>query len=175
MKHKHHIIPKHAGGTDDPSNLIELTVEEHAEAHRILWEQYGKKEDELAWKGLAGLIGKEELVRQLCVLSGQKGMKTLRERHPELVSRKGLKHSNETKKKLSDMRKGVKKSNEHRNNISLSKSKDWLIKTPSGDTIKVKNLEKYCNENNLSGSKMSLVASGIRRHHKGYTCERLKV
>jgi hypothetical protein len=41
MKHKHHIVPRHMGGTDDPSNLIELTVEEHAEAHRKLWEQYG--------------------------------------------------------------------------------------------------------------------------------------
>ena len=39
------------GGTDEPSNLVELTVEEHAEAHRVLWEKYGKKEDELAWKG----------------------------------------------------------------------------------------------------------------------------
>ena len=34
--HIHHIIPKHLGGTDDPSNLIKLTIEEHAEAHRIL-------------------------------------------------------------------------------------------------------------------------------------------
>jgi len=33
MKHKHHIVPKHMGGSDDPSNLIELTIEEHAEAH----------------------------------------------------------------------------------------------------------------------------------------------
>ena len=40
IKHKHHIIPKHMGGTDDPSNLIELTVEEHAEAHKILFEKY---------------------------------------------------------------------------------------------------------------------------------------
>jgi hypothetical protein len=35
MKHKHHIIPKHMGGTDDSDNLVELTIEEHAEAHRI--------------------------------------------------------------------------------------------------------------------------------------------
>jgi hypothetical protein len=28
MKHIHHIIPKHIGGTDEPSNLIELTVKE---------------------------------------------------------------------------------------------------------------------------------------------------
>jgi hypothetical protein len=41
MKHWHHIIPKHMGGTDDPSNLIELTVEQHAEEHRKLYEKYG--------------------------------------------------------------------------------------------------------------------------------------
>jgi hypothetical protein len=28
------------GGTNDPSNLVELTVSEHAEAHRLLWEKY---------------------------------------------------------------------------------------------------------------------------------------
>jgi DNA modification methylase len=45
LKHKHHIIPKHQGGSDDPSNLVELTVEEHALAHKLLYEQYGKWED----------------------------------------------------------------------------------------------------------------------------------
>ena len=33
MKHKHHVIPKH-DGTDDPSNIVELTIEEHAEAYK---------------------------------------------------------------------------------------------------------------------------------------------
>ena len=41
VKHKHHIIPKHMGGNDEPSNLIELSVEEHATAHRKLYEQHG--------------------------------------------------------------------------------------------------------------------------------------
>lgn len=58
--HKHHIIPRHMGGTDDPSNLIELTVEEHAEAHRKLFEQYGRWQDKIAWKALSGQISKEE-------------------------------------------------------------------------------------------------------------------
>lgn len=53
ITHKHHIVPKHAGGTDDPSNLVELTVEEHAEAHRKLYEQYGRWQDKLAWMGLS--------------------------------------------------------------------------------------------------------------------------
>ncbi len=36
----HHIIPRCMGGSDDPSNLVKLTFEEHKEAHRVLCEQY---------------------------------------------------------------------------------------------------------------------------------------
>lgn len=73
IKHKHHIIPRHVGGTDDANNIVELTITEHAEAHRILFEQYGRKEDELAWKCLAGIIPKEELVKELTRLGGVRG------------------------------------------------------------------------------------------------------
>ena len=63
--HIHHITPKHLGGTNEPSNLIKLTIEEHAEAHRILYEQLGHWQDKLAWQGLAGLIGKDELLQEM--------------------------------------------------------------------------------------------------------------
>ncbi len=63
--HKHHIIPKHAGGTNDPSNLIELTIEEHAEAHRILYETYGRTQDKVAWLGLAKLVSGADLIYML--------------------------------------------------------------------------------------------------------------
>lgn len=72
LKHKHHIIPKHAGGTDDSSNLVELTVEEHAEAHRVLYEQYGRWQDKLAWLGLAGIIDdgeRQKLLHSYAMLS----------------------------------------------------------------------------------------------------------
>jgi hypothetical protein len=35
--HCHHIIPKHAGGTDDEDNLTYLTVREHIIAHYLLY------------------------------------------------------------------------------------------------------------------------------------------
>jgi hypothetical protein len=73
MKHKHHIIPKHMGGSDEEDNLIELTIEEHAEAHRKLYEEHGRWEDYLAWQGLAGLMTKEELVKEMLSEAGRKG------------------------------------------------------------------------------------------------------
>jgi hypothetical protein len=53
------------GGSDDPSNLIELTIEEHAEAHRKLYEQHGHWQDKVAWQGLLGLIGYEEIMEEM--------------------------------------------------------------------------------------------------------------
>jgi hypothetical protein len=51
--HKHHIQPKHSGGTDDSSNLIDLSAEEHAEAHLKLYEKSGNKADLWAYKMLS--------------------------------------------------------------------------------------------------------------------------
>jgi hypothetical protein len=62
--HTHHIIPVHAGGTDDPSNLVRLTIEEHAEAHRLLWEQYGRLGDKVAWLMLSGRTEEGEQARR---------------------------------------------------------------------------------------------------------------
>jgi hypothetical protein len=62
--HKHHIIPKHMGGTNDQSNLVELTVAEHAEAHRKLFEEHGRWQDEIAWKALTGQITTDQARRE---------------------------------------------------------------------------------------------------------------
>jgi hypothetical protein len=62
------------GGSDDSSNLIELTVEEHAEAHRALYEQYGKWEDKVAWLSLSKQISCAEATKmaQSLANSGEK-------------------------------------------------------------------------------------------------------
>lgn len=48
------------GGTDEKSNLVELSVEGHAEAHRKLYEEHGNWQDYLAWQGLLKLLTTEE-------------------------------------------------------------------------------------------------------------------
>jgi len=73
MKHIHHIVPKHMGGTDDLSNLIELSVEEHAEAHKKLYEEYGNEYDRIAYEALSGIIKKEEVIQQVLSEVGKRG------------------------------------------------------------------------------------------------------
>jgi len=127
MKHIHHIIPKHLGGTDDATNLVELSIEEHAEAHRLLYEKYGKKEDFIAWKGLSSSIGKEEMFLEKSKLGGSKNTKSKSEEHKRKISESNKKarpkgsskiggvqkHSDETKKKISESMKGHTNSKNH--------------------------------------------------------------
>jgi len=43
--HKHHIIPKHSGGTDDEWNFTYLTIREHKIAHFLLWKIHNNPND----------------------------------------------------------------------------------------------------------------------------------
>lgn len=58
--HRHHIIPRHAGGTDDESNLFLLTHVQHALAHRNRAILLHSPKDWIAWKMMSGQMGKEE-------------------------------------------------------------------------------------------------------------------
>ena len=109
--HTHHIIPKHMGGSDDDDNKIELTVEEHAEAHRVLYEKHGKREDWIAWKTLSKQIGKEELWLERSSLGGKKmkGYKKSKTHIENLsIAQTGKKQTEETKKKISESQRGNK-------------------------------------------------------------------
>lgn len=88
--HQHHIVPKHMGGSDDPSNLVRLTIEEHAEAHKKLYEKYGKWEDKIAWKVLSGQMTHAEANRQTNILQATGN-----------TNRRGAKHTDEAKAKMS--------------------------------------------------------------------------
>ena len=40
VKHGHHILPRHFGGKDEKSNIIELNIDEHAEVHKLMFEKF---------------------------------------------------------------------------------------------------------------------------------------
>ena len=88
--HRHHKIPRYAGGTDDPDNIDILTVAAHAEAHRRLYEQYGRWQDWVAYRGLSGIIGREDAVRLVQYFGGlsRRGCKhPFRRKSPEHVAK----------------------------------------------------------------------------------------
>ena len=62
--HIHHIVPRHAGGTDDPDNLVKVTVEEHAESHFARYLQYGEMGDWVAANTLSGQMTQAEAIAE---------------------------------------------------------------------------------------------------------------
>jgi len=56
-------------GGDDESNIIRLSITEHAIAHKMLWEKYGKWQDFLAYMALSGQISGAEIAHQKRVLA----------------------------------------------------------------------------------------------------------
>ena len=154
MKHKHHIIPRHMGGTDDPSNLIELTPEEHAEAHRKLYEDHGHWQDYVAWQGLAKLATKEEHVHMLLSEAGKKGVRMR-------PTNKGKKY-NLTKSRAEGKypdRKGA-------NNPC---AKEFVVVHPDGTQEKVKALKTWCESKGLNYNSFHNQCVGRKKSHKGYS------
>jgi len=71
VKHKHHIVPQYEGGSDDPSNLVELSPTQHAMWHFAEWQRKRRWQDQVAWKGLAGICSHEEAVYLSMVEQGK--------------------------------------------------------------------------------------------------------
>ena len=61
---KHHLKPKHRGGTDD-DGLVEVTKTCHAMFHFCEFQLHGMKEDFVAWKALAGQMNKGEIAQRI--------------------------------------------------------------------------------------------------------------
>lgn len=125
--HKHHIIPKHMGGTDDPSNLIDLTVEEHALAHKELWEKHGKWQDLVAWRALEGQITSDDLRRMITsyVWTGRKHTpeaieKIRQKRALQPPTRTGAIVSHETREKMRKSRTGKIHTKEAKDKIKMA-------------------------------------------------------
>lgn len=109
--HAHHIIPIHAGGTNDEDNIVLLTVEQHAEAHRLLFEQYGRWQDKIAWQMLSGMIGKEEAINIAQKNADKSWMKTA---EGKALMREAQRRSKEAGNRPTPWNKGLTKDQDDR-------------------------------------------------------------
>jgi len=136
MMHLHHVVPRHAGGENGPTVLV--TLEEHTEAHRLLWEQHGRWQDYVAWKALSGHIPYKEARRLAMVEGGKyasklhKGMKRSEESRQRMSKsakqkRGGMAHLRDPqmRKSVGEKNRGKKRSQETRKNISRGAKRSW--------------------------------------------------
>lgn len=142
------------GGTNDPSNLIELTVEEHAEAHRVLWEKYGKWQDNVAWKALSGHIGKEEIIHEIHKNMNKGRIPSTETREKMAAAKRGRKLSQSHAEALHNGRKNSKNSEEHLRVLS---------KINKGKTISQEQIKKAVEtkKRNNDTSKLASIAGKI--------------
>lgn len=112
---KHHIIPKCAGGTDHPDNLVFLTAREHFICHMLLV-KFCKPEH---LKSLQYALG---MMRSRGHIVSSHSYDFARKQYllAHVKNRTGSKHSEETKAKMSFSHTGKKKSKEHCSNLRLS-------------------------------------------------------
>lgn len=118
------------GGGDEPENLIELSIEDHAEEHRKLYEKHGYREDYLAWKGLLGQMKKEDILQELYSLAGKNSAIARRERGDPI----GFQHWNpDTLKEMCSRAGSVSK---NKNSVWWSNGTDYkfCIEQPEGYT-----------------------------------------
>ena len=121
---KHHILPRCAGGTNDPSNLVFLTTREHFICHALLV----KFCEPQHLKSLQYALG---MMRSRGKVVSSRLYEFARNQHRQAITsaRIGSRHSEETKLKISLAHKGRKRSKEHCENTRLSQ----LGKTLSPD------------------------------------------
>lgn len=106
----HHIIPRCIGGTNDISNLVDLSPEEHYIAHLLLVKIYPNN---------AKLIYAANMMTN----RNNKSYGWVKRKFiiQNSLDHKGMKHTDISKKKMSEKRKNVPKSEIHKNNIRKKK------------------------------------------------------
>jgi hypothetical protein len=68
----------------------------------------------------------------------------------------------------SNAQRGKKRSAESVKKTTEKNSKEYVITTPNGETLRIRNLREFCRNNDLKSPTMCAVLRGAQTHHKGY-------
>jgi NUMOD3 motif len=115
-------------GFNCADNRIDLTVQQHAQAHALLYEINGIEYDKIASMTLLGLIGKEEAHRRAASLANKGDNRRRGTKHTEETKARiadahiGMRHSKETRKRISEVQIGRRASDEARRNNSIAQT-----------------------------------------------------
>lgn len=156
----HHIIPKCMGGTDEQDNLVNLTPEEHYLAHQLLVKIYPEN---LRLSHAANMMCvnrttnklygwlRRRLSESMRINNPNKGGYSRRDYNSKNGSpNKGYKHTDDTKRVLSDLKRGNKNPNKD-GKARLTKTK--LIHVETGVELmynSLKEAEQLHNANHAS-------------------------
>jgi hypothetical protein len=80
----------------------------------------------------------------------------------------GSKHTDASKKKMSDALKGRKLSENQKNLLVKLKSKKYKITFPDNSEKVIENLKLFCEENDLNYKAMNNVFRGKAKLHRGF-------
>jgi len=145
------------GGTDHPSNIAHLTPEEHAKAHKQLWEQDGRWQDYCAWQGLAKLsTGKEH---HWLVMSEK--------------SKASWKDPEVRAKRIAGIKK-ARKAYLKRNggpDATFTNAKKYKVTYPDGKVKTIVGLRKWCREQGLNHNSFWRATISDGRTFKGFNAQ----
>ena len=102
--------------------------------------------------------------------------KSLTEEHKQKISKahRGKILPKETVDKMIAYRTGKSLTESCKEKISKAHSKNtYELKSPLGEILVVRNLSKFCKENNLQQSAFVMIMKGERKHHKNWTIKKL--
>jgi hypothetical protein len=194
MKHNHHLVPRHLGGSDDPSNILPgISVIRHAMFHYANWQLWGSEGDWIAYRCLAGTAKKEEIIEMVLSYAGKKGGQAAKEsgqlREAALKQPRHVRQAIGNKlSKWNDDNRGGNQRNSRQSVFNsrqlerhfhvyekvterkIGKKLGTIIANPGIDYSQVAELIEETFNIKVSSDKLAKLVVGERLNHNGVTC-----
>ena len=171
-------MPKYRGGTDEPSNLISVSITEHTMWHFCNYQLWGRLEDKIAYKALSGKNEeKEKFLLQLSknsmwITNGDSNKIIQKDDSIPKGWYKGMTWQEDWK---APGPKGYKQSAEHiekrTQKAAQTRCKDFLVIPPDGEPYIYRGKRNFCREMGWDIYKeirINDVINGKKKSYKGF-------